>query len=156
MIRFFAQGEPRGQPRARAFARNGMVRMYDPATAEGWKSCIAAAAREYLPSTPLRGPLHVDITFYFPRPKSHYFSGGRANVLRPNAPTYHAKKPDRDNCDKAVLDAQTTLGMWQDDAQVVSGTIVKKFADNQPGAWIFIEEMELEAQGSGDGKFNNG
>jgi hypothetical protein len=48
-ISIFVHGEPKGQPRPRAFARGGMVRMYDPATAEGWKSAIADEWRRSAP-----------------------------------------------------------------------------------------------------------
>ncbi len=45
-INFTAQviGEPKGQPRGRAVSIAGHARVYDPKTAEGWKSLIAAAA----------------------------------------------------------------------------------------------------------------
>ena len=39
----FVHGEPKAQPRAKAFARNGRAGIYDPGTAEGWKGAIAAA-----------------------------------------------------------------------------------------------------------------
>jgi len=44
-IHFFVSGDPKAQPRIRAFAINGHARVYDPGTAEGWKSLIAVAAR---------------------------------------------------------------------------------------------------------------
>jgi len=55
-------------------------------------------------------PLRVSITIYFPRPKSHFKTGRNANIMRDNAPVWHTSKPDRDNCDKAIMDALTNLG----------------------------------------------
>lgn len=137
---FRAQGIPKGQPRPRAFARNGRARVYDPGTAEGWKSDIAAAARPVLPAAPLTGPVVLRIDFFFPRPKNHYVKAG----LRIGAPLWHRSKPDADNAAKAVMDALTTLGAWEDDAQVVT-LIVRKYyaADVQnTGALVTVEALE--------------
>ena len=43
----------------------------------------------------LHGPVCVDITFVFPRPKAHDGSGRNANVLKADAPLWHTKAPDR-------------------------------------------------------------
>jgi len=55
-ITFFVPGEPKGQPRPRAFARKMgdkfVARVFDAATAEGWKGAIAAVAQ---PSVKLYG-----------------------------------------------------------------------------------------------------
>lgn len=144
MIAFFVNGTPKGQPRPKAFARkmaNGkfMARVYDPGTAEGWKSEVAIAARPHIPAQPISGPLRLELTFYFPRPKAHFLKSG----LRENAPTFHTSKPDRDNCEKAVLDAMTCLGFWKDDAQVCAGATAKVYVDerNQPGCSVRITEL---------------
>lgn len=140
-IRFFAQGVPKGQPRPKAFARGGIASVYDPGTAEGWKSQVAIAARPFLPATPLSGFLYVRFEFYFPRPKSHYRTGKRAGELREDAPGYCDKKPDVDNAIKACLDALTVLRMWTDDAIVVDVRARKLYEDGRgPGAIIEIKE----------------
>lgn len=133
-IVFFARGEPKGQPRPRAFARNGIVRVYDPGTAEGWKSQVAIAAKDVLPERPLAMPVQISIHAGFPRPKAHYRANG---LVKPAAPIYHTSKPDCDNVSKAILDALTTIGMWGDDRQVVRLTIEKVYSE-EPGAIISI------------------
>lgn len=147
-ISFFVTGEPRGQPRPRAFARKigstFVARVYDARTAEGWKSQIADAAKPFLPITPLTGPLRIDVTFYFPRPKSHFRTGKHCEDLRSDAPTWHTSRPDRDNLDKAVLDCLQTIGMISDDANVVCGTLEKRYVNppyNPPGCSIFISTV---------------
>jgi Holliday junction resolvase RusA-like endonuclease len=140
MMSFRAQGIPKGQPRPRAFSRNGHARVFDPGTAEVWKSDVAAAACPVLPATPLTGPLVLRIDFFFPRPKNHYVKAG----LRTGAPLWHRSKPDADNAAKAVMDALTTLGAWEDDAQVAQ-LIVRKYyaADAQnTGALVTVEALE--------------
>jgi len=142
-IEFFASGEPKGQPRARAFAmKRGdktLVRMYDPATAEGWKNQIATAARPFILATPPLGPVSLCLYFNFPRPKSHFRSNG---PLRPNAPNWHTSKPDIDNCTKAVMDALKTLGFFKDDSQVCEKQVTKVYFAN-PGCSVSIDYMPV-------------
>lgn len=140
MIAFHAHGLPKGQPRARAFAFKGKARVFDPGTAEGWKSQIAEAARPVLPAAPLTGPIRMNVDFFFPRPKAHYLKAG----LRATAPLWHRSKPDADNAAKAVMDALTTLRAWEDDAQVVE-LVVRKFYAKEiqnAGALVTIEALE--------------
>ncbi len=140
-ISFFAHGIPKAQPRPRAFARKfgakWQARVYDAGTAENWKSCIAEAAKPHIPATPLTGPLSCIITFFLPRPKSHYRADG---TLKFTAPKYHISRPDADNYSKAALDALTQLGMWGDDSQVSESTTRKLYGG--PGATITIQQIE--------------
>ena len=134
-IQFFVDGDPKPQPRPRAFSINGTARVYDPHTAEGWKSAIADAARPHCPPEPWRGPVCITLTFRFRRPKSHYRSGKHQDQIKPNAPIYHTGRPDSDNIAKAALDALTLLGFWKDDAQVCELNISKTY-DRLPGLLI--------------------
>lgn len=124
-ISFFAQGIPKGQPRPRAFIRGKRAAVYDPGTAEAWKGDIAIAWRNAEFPKPIAGcPYHVELSFRFPRPKSHYTSKG---ILKPSSPDWHTGKPDTDNLAKGVLDALTHLQLWQDDAAVASLTVSKSY-----------------------------
>lgn len=146
-ISFFVSGEPKGQPRPRAFARkmgNGKfcARVFDSGTAEAWKSCIAAAAAQNKPAAPISGPVRLRICFHIQRPKSHYIGGKIDRGLRETAPHYHTGKPDSDNLAKAVMDALTQCGwFWGDDAQVAVLTSAKLYADSGTGAMIEIKEV---------------
>lgn len=138
-ISFAVSGLPKGQPRPRAFAFKGKARVFDPGTAEEWKSRIAEAARPHLPGEPLAGPVALEVAFSFPRPKKHFVKAG----LRPGAPTWFCSKPDADNAAKAVMDALTQLGLWHDDAQVVSLIVRKAFgAAAEVGARITVAQLE--------------
>jgi crossover junction endodeoxyribonuclease RusA len=123
MITFFVQGTPKAQPRVKFSSRGKFGRAYTPDTADDWKALVMIEAKKHF-KQPLEGPLRVDIEFLFPRPKSHFTSKGQ---LKPNAPFWHTTKPDRDNLDKCVLDALTTVGAWHDDCQVCCGTIYKSY-----------------------------
>lgn len=146
-ILFTVIGEPKGQPRPRAFARKlgnkFVARVFEAGTAEEWKGQIAAAARPHAPASPLYVPVRVDVTFIFPRPKSHYVASNPAKPLRADAPFWHTGKPDRDNLEKALLDALTQLGLfWHDDAQVCCGEVSKIYGP-RGGAAIRITPAEV-------------
>jgi len=149
-IRFLVVGVPKGQPRPRAFARRVaggkfVARVFDAGTAEGWKSCVAHAAKGSEPAAPIDGPVRVRMTFLFARPKHHHMSGDPSRPLKPGAPKYHTGKPDNDNLQKAVLDALTqTGGFWHDDAQVAAVRSFKCYGAT-PGAMIEIGAIEEDA-----------
>ena len=138
-INFTVHGDPKGQPRPRAFARGGRARVYDPGTAEGWKSQVAIAAKPFIPSSPFVNDISLKITFRFARPKAHYGCKKGVRYLKDNAPVSHVQKPDSDNLAKAVMDALTIIGMWHDDSQINNCTFEKRWCDEgQQGADISI------------------
>lgn len=133
LISFFARGEPKAQPRPKAFARKMgdkfVARVYTPGTAENWKSCVAEAAKPFVDST-ITEPVAISMVFVMPRPKSHFTSRGD---LRPTAPTFHAIKPDGDNLYKGTVDALKTLGLISDDSIVVQHEVTKIYPENPRG-----------------------
>ncbi len=140
-ITFIVLGDPKGQPRPKAFAFKGHARVFDPGTAEGWKSQIAEAVRHVgAVGIMLASPLSVSIHCHFRRPKGHYGSGKNAHLLKKDAPDWHTAKPDFDNVAKAACDALTHLGVWHDDAQIVRATVTKKYSNGAPRTVITIQE----------------
>ena len=133
-ISFFVYGEPKGQPRPRAFARRMgnkfVARVFESGTAEAWKGAIAAEAAKHKPANPIAGPVSLRINFHMPRPKGHFVASKPERGLKPGAPCRHIGKPDADNLAKAVMDALTQCGwFWIDDAQVAVLTVVKSYAE---------------------------
>lgn len=125
---------PMAQPRPRATARGRHARVYNAAgPVDAFKATVKLAASKVFRGPPLVGPLRVDVEFVFPRTKSQIWK------TKPMVRIPHAKKPDRDNLDKSVLDALTGL-LWQDDAQVCDGRIAKWIAagDEQPGVTVIV------------------
>lgn len=145
-IAFYVRGEPKGQPRPRAFARKMggkfVARVFESGTAEGWKSCIAQAATPVRPAAPLTGPVMLKLHFHMPRPRGHYVASNPVKGLKGSAPIWHIGKPDNDNLQKAVMDAITQLGgFWVDDSQVAlvrSG----KIYSTSPGCGVEIIPMK--------------
>lgn len=132
-------GIPKGQPRPRAFVRGGRAAVYDPGTAEAWKSAVALACAE-LQGKRMAGAIDVELGFYMPRPKSHYRANGE---YKDSAPIYHTSKPDADNLAKAVLDAMTAIGVWIDDSQVRGLSIARNWENpcRSAGCEITITQL---------------
>ena len=147
-LSFFVRGEPKGQPRPRAFARKmgaiHVARFYDSDVADAWKRAVYLGVVEAANKAGWQvttGPVAVTLRFAMPRPKSHFGAKG----LKPSAPVYHAGKPDVDNMAKLVLDRITRSGrIWRDDSQVVS-LIVHKFyvVGNGQGCSVSISTLEI-------------
>ena len=139
-ISFIVEGDPKGQPRPRAFARKMgdkfVARVYDAATAEGWKSIVALGWRSS-GAERFTGPIRLTLKFHIRRPKSH--SGAKG--LKPSAPIHHCQKPDGDNFAKAVMDALTQCNAWEDDCNIVDLRVTKDWAE-YPGCEITIEPLE--------------
>lgn len=142
---FFVEGRPVPQPR---MLRNAG----DPNSAEGrrrrrcqaWRELTrieaVRAARAESWGRPATGALRVDVTFHFPRPKSHFDSAGE---LLEEAPTFHTQKPDEDNLRKAVYDAMRHV-FWEDDCQVALGIFCKSWCtgdDDVAGANVEVMEV---------------
>lgn len=148
-ISFFVSGEPKGQPRPRAFARKMggkfVARVFDCGTAEAWKSQIAATAGLHRPAEPISGPVRLRIRFFMPRAKGHFVGGKPERGLKAGAPTHHTGKPDADNLAKAVMDALTQCGwFWIDDAQVAVLTVVKSYNESANGVGAYMEIGEVQ------------
>ena len=147
-LTFQVTGEPKGQPRPRAFARKmgsvHVARFYDSDVADEWKRAVylevlEAAYRAGWQVT--TGPVSVSLNFAMPRPKSH--SGAKG--LKPSAPVHHVGKPDADNLAKLILDQATqTKRIWRDDSQVVSLTVHKFWATGaEQGCSVSISTLGI-------------
>ena len=147
-LAFFVRGEPKGQPRPRAFARKmgnlHVARFYDSDVADAWKRAVYLGVIEAANKAGWQvttGPVSVTLQFAMPRPKSHFGARG----LKPSAPQAHVGKPDADNLVKLILDQATrTERIWRDDSQVVSLTVHKFYAvGSEQGCSVSISTFEI-------------
>jgi len=150
ILEFTVPAVPVAQPRARASTFNGKVQMHTPTSIKqsdgsrkahpivNFKATVRMAFKEQYSGSPLMGPLRCDLTFVMPRPKAMLWK------TRAMPRTPHDKKPDRDNLDKAFMDALKGLA-WLDDAQVCQGEIQKWIAsgNEQPHVRVRIETLEF-------------
>lgn len=154
-LTFRVPAVPVGQPRARASSFRGRVRVHEvtqiknsdgsrkPHPIVAFKATVRMAAAEVHRGAPLAGPLRCDLEFVLPRPKALFWK------TKPMPRVPHVAKPDRDNLDKAVMDALKGL-VWLDDCQVCDGRIQKWIAagDEQPHVVVTITPLPT----SGDGQ----
>lgn len=137
-------GTPAPQGSKRGFVVKGRVVMADDSKrTRPWRQDVADAVGAAMddPATDWRtpaGPVRVDIVYLLRRPRYHYRTGARANELKPNAPVYVDKKPDKDKLDRATFDALTASGAIRDDAQIAAGETQKRYADGPTGARITV------------------
>lgn len=144
-MRLIIPAIPVAQPRVRASAFAGHARVFTPTvvkSADGskkphpihaFKATLRMVAAEHYTDAPLIGPVRVDVVCVFPRPANKVWKS------KPMPRYPHTSKPDRDNLDKAILDALKGI-VLTDDAQVCAGSIEKWVAagDEQPHVEIEV------------------
>ena len=131
-----AHGEPIPQGSKTARVINGRAVMFDANShLKAWRENVAQAIWRAMHGTfeidPLTGPIAVTMWLYLERPKS---------VKR----AHPSVKPDIDKLARAVLDAGTNGGAWDDDSQVIELSARKLYADDttKPGVMIHIRKIE--------------
>ena len=104
-----------------------------------WREAVAWHAAEAMAEKELlEGPLLLEATFVFPRPKSHYGTGRRAGGLKATAPFYCATRPDVDKLQRAIGDAMAGI-VYREDAQIVRIAAFKAYG--KPHADIRVSEI---------------
>jgi len=139
-IQFFVPGEPKTAGSKRAFVnpKTGKPILTDACKkSKPWKADVKHFAFQAFQGEPLEGPLYLRLTFYMPRPKSHYRSGKHSDELKPDAPSFPDKRPDVDKLSRAVMDALTGV-LWNDDSQVVTKLACKRYG-GRPGVDVVCE-----------------
>lgn len=125
-------GTPRAQQRPR-FMRGRVVSTPDKKL-QLWKSMIERACRATIKdhgAQPLfRGAVRVDMRFTFPPP-----------ACDPARRGPHTQKPDKDNLEKAALDAMEAAGIFANDCQVAVGKTEKRWG-YEPGMIAMIAQAE--------------
>lgn len=92
-------------------------------------------------------PVSVSADFLFRRPKSH-------TEAQRAFERFKASRPDKDNLEKAVLDALGRINVYADDGQVVDGRVRKLWSDDWQGAVITVasgEHLEMPQNGQKQG-----
>lgn len=122
---FTILGNPRPQGRPRFFVRGRHVGVYDPKESREYKQNLVAQIVAQNPRYIPEGAICLECEFIFARPKS-----------LPKKIVDHTKKPDIDNCIKALKDALNGI-VWKDDSQIISVYARKDYGD-VPGIKIKV------------------
>lgn len=137
-VSFFVPGIPATQGSKRAFNRKDGGTPIVVESCKGnkdWRGDVKRFAVDAYNGPPIKGPVHLSITFQLPRPKSHFGKRG----LRPGAPMNHTIKPDLTKMLRAVEDALKGI-LWADDCQVVKQVVGKVYTSDRPGAQVCVME----------------
>lgn len=144
-IDFFVQGIPVPQGSKRAFVVRGKPILTEEAGVrhKTWRHDIRSKGEDIWNAAPADGPVTVRLIFRFPRPLSHYGTGGNRNVMKATAPMRHTQKPDIDKLSRAVLDALTGV-VWVDDDQIDLLVASKVWATTDeamplPGVEVYVD-----------------
>jgi Holliday junction resolvase RusA-like endonuclease len=125
-VTFTVAGEPKGKGRARSFVIKGTKRVghYTPEATRSYEGMARFAAQEAMAGRPpLTCPVVIEIRAVFAVPRSWNAKQrdlAIVGILRP------AKRPDLDNCVKAITDALNTV-VYADDAQIVEANCAKRY-----------------------------
>jgi len=132
-ISFFVPGNPKGLKRHRS-TKTGIH--YDPSA--GDKKDFLGKAMANRPDEPILGPVCLQLTCVFARPKCHYRTGRNAHLLKETAPYWYTSTPDADNVLKFVGDALNGI-FWKDDRQVIPLPVYRVYGKT-PGIQIHLRE----------------
>ena len=126
MLTFEIPGDPVAKARPRAAMVSGRARLYTPAKTEKYEARVALFAQQAMAGRPvMAGPVALSVTALFPIPAS--WPKKRQAAARAGT-EHHTKRPDADNCAKAILDGLNGV-VWKDDSQVVTLSIEKRYAE---------------------------
>ncbi len=146
-ISFVVQGNPIAKQRHRSRTNKGQsfATNYNPSEKDELN--FLYKAKMVLGSiTPISGPIKIDCTYYFKRPRSHMATGKNKGGVRGSAPKYHTITPDIDNLDKFLFDALNGY-LWVDDKQIVESCSRKLYSENENGRSeidIYYQKQEDE------------
>ena len=136
-VSFVVHGEPLGKGRPKFDTRGPYVKAVTPKKTANYETLVKMKYQAQCAGTFFHNDvaLGMRITAYKPIPKStskKKILQMLEGLIRPG------KKPDWDNIGKIICDALNGIA-FHDDAQIVSGTTIKKYAD-QPRVEVEIWE----------------
>ena len=115
--------------------RDGQMTVYEPPRLAAARAKITDALAQHKPAKKLAGPLHLHVVWCF-RSDKHPDGAWRDT------------RPDTDNLQKMLKDCMTRVGFWNDDEQVCSELIEKRWVrgieagGTASGIWIHVRKLE--------------
>jgi crossover junction endodeoxyribonuclease RusA len=137
-IEFVVLGRPQGKGSKRVLpirtpssvAERRVVLVDSNRKAAPWATEVKAAAIEAWGRYQelMRGPVRVELSFYFRRPRWHFGTGKNHGRLKPSAPTHITTMPDLDKLVRCSLDALVGI-VIADDAQAADLIAFKRYGE---------------------------
>ena len=124
VLRIIGLPVPKGRPRS--FRVGGFLGHYTPKRTAEWEKYVRLQARQQYKQAPLDCPIKIEVEFYLPRPKS-----------LPKKYVYHAKKPDLDNLNKAILDSLEGI-IYTNDSRICQIVSRKNYASSRSEVGVVI------------------
>jgi len=136
-IKLTVLGVPKAQGRHKHFQRGKFSGTYDPSSEK--KETFASILQGDAPTTPIATPIALELTFYMPRPKAHYGTGSKSEMLKDTAPEMQSSKPDIDNLVKFVQDSLN--GIYYKDDALICTLVANKVYSDRPRTEIIINTL---------------
>ena len=111
--------------------RNGKPIFYEPVELQNARTKFESLLSRHVPPDKIQSAVRLTVKWCFPMVKGTYDG------------QYKTTKPDTDNLQKLFKDCMTTVGYWNDDAQVAS-EISEKFWAKIVGIYVRVEEWNDE------------
>ena len=139
---FTVPGNPVGKGRHKTARLGKFLTHYTPEKTAHYESLVAHSAHVAMAGKPIiSGAVMVDLDIRLQIPaswsnkKKHQAEIGLIRA---------SKKPDIDNCEKAIFDGMNGV-VWIDDVQVVEVHKRKRYSDT-PGVLVQVKELEIFEQ----------
>ncbi len=139
-LRFTVPGIPQPQGSIRSLGKGRPSIHGNAARLLPWRAAVTAHCQQAMHQQggawPLSGPVSLRLTLVLPKPAS-----------APKSRLWPDKRPDLSHLLRAVEDAVTASGAWQDDGQVCVAVVGKQFPDEtSPGPCAVIEIRPIGGQ----------
>jgi Holliday junction resolvase RusA-like endonuclease len=139
-VSFTVPGEPKGKGRPRFSSKTGHA--YTPARTRAYEAEVAKVAKIAMQGhKPFHGACTLLVIAYMPIPKS--WPKAKREAAREGC-LLHTGTPDYDNIGK-VMDALNKI-VWNDDAQVIDGRILKAYSD-EPRLKVSVVHLDAGDRG---------
>lgn len=115
--------------------RNGKAHFFEPPSLTAARQKYIDMLAQHRPAERLTGSLHLHVVWCF------------LTDRHPDG-AWRDTKPDTDNLQKLLKDCMTHVGFWEDDAQVCSELVEKRwvrgirYGGTASGIWISIKQLE--------------
>ena len=143
-IEFFVPGKPSPGGSKRGFFIKSINRVVlTPAckNTKPWMATVSSFAKEAYKGALLTRAVELQMSFRILRPKSHFGTGKKVDVVRESAPMYSIVRPDLTKLERSTEDALTGI-IWRDDSQVAVKHTEKRYVERDCGVWISITGNE--------------